>query len=787
MNRPAVPGGTGNSNNVDVVVSADISGVKPAMTEAKNEIRALALEVPKAGDAMRETAKAADVLKEGVGSLARDALGDLTEATGASRVGVEALAGSLGGIGAVAGMAAAAVLGLAVAYSTGHKESKGLTDALILTGNVVGQTTGQLNDMALSVSAATGATRGQAAEALKLAVSAGNVASENLGLVADSAVRMERTTGQSVDKTVKQFAELGKEPYEASRKLDGQYNYLTASVLRQIKTLEDQGRTTEAAMLAQNAFADAIANRTGEIEGNLGQIERGWNEIKKSVLGAWDAMKNIGRVKGPQEQIGDLKRQLATGGYDFALTENDIRKQISDLEAQAETEKRIGAEKEKQAAQDKARKVWNEDEVRWLNKREQKEREIAKVRSTGEAAGLDAKEIAGRVARVEEKYAEKTPRGRSGGGGKISDYDQTMRTLAERISVQQLELGSTEKLTAAEKEHAKWLADVDSGRKKLTASEIKAAEAKWQTLLGLEKENAEHQKYLAAVDKQEATNQKAYTATLDRIAAAERETELMGLSEAQISAVEQARLADALAIAAENGATPEMLAALREELTLRGKLTDALSARDLKKFELDDAKKAISDADKEMNEFAKSAAKNMQSALADFLFDPFADGADKMAQKFGQTIQRMIAEAASAQLTQALFGNIGKTGVVGSDSLVGKGMSWLGGLFGGGSSGASSASGLAASATENWIDFGGLGGIPAFAAGIDYVPHDMLALIHQGEKVTPAAQNKPGMQGGAISLTQHFHGPADARTVKRAGAAALREVSAISGNAVRYV
>ena len=755
-----MPGGTGSPNNVDVIVSTDISGVKPAMTEAKQEIASLAQEVPKAGDAMRDTAKAADVLKEGVGSLARDALGDLTEATGASRVGVEALAGSIGGIGAVAGIGAAAVLGLAVAFSTGHKESKALTDELVMTGNVVGQTTGQLNDLALSVSAATGATRGQAAEALKLAVSAGNVASDNLGLVSEAALRMERTTGQAIDKTVKKFAELGKEPYEASRKLDSQYNYLTASVLRQIKALEDQGRTTEAATLAQNAFFDAVSNRTAEIDGNLGTIERGWKSIKDAVLGAASAMANIGRTKGPQEQIADLKRQLATGGYDFALTEDDIRTQIAGLERQAEKEKQIGAEREKQAAQDRARKVWNEDEVRWLNKREQKEREIAKVRATGAAAGLDDKEIAGRVARVEEKYAEKTPKGRSG-GGKISDYDQTMRTLAERIAVQELELGSTEKLTAAEREHAKWLADVDTGRKKLTASERQAAEAKWQMLLGLEKENAEHQKYLAAVEKQESANQKAYTSTLDKIAAAERESELMGLTEAQISAVEQARLADAIAIAAENGATPEMLAALREELTLRAKLTDALSARDLKKYELEDAKKALKDADKEMNEFAKSAAKNMQSALADFLFDPFAQGADKMAQQFGKMIQRMIAEAASAQSTQALFGNIGKTGVIGSDSLVGKGIDWLSSTF------------------SDWL--------PSFDIGTDYVPRDMVAQIHKGERIVPAAQNKPGMQGGqTISQTLVFHGAAEPQQVKRAAAAGYRSAAGAMATAGRY-
>lgn len=64
----------------------------------------------------------------------------------------------------------------------------------------------------------------------------------------------------------------------------------------------------------------------------------------------------------------------------------------------------------------------------------------------------------------------------------------------------------------------------------------------------------------------------------------------------------------------------------------------------------------IIEASKEMTEFAIQAARNMQTALADFLFDPFDEGLKGMLTGFLTMIRRMVAEALAAQILKSIFG-----------------------------------------------------------------------------------------------------------------------------------
>lgn len=81
-----------------------------------------------------------------------------------------------------------------------------------------------------------------------------------------------------------------------------------------------------------------------------------------------------------------------------------------------------------------------------------------------------------------------------------------------------------------------------------------------------------------------------------------------------------------------------------------------------------------------MEEIAKQAAQNIQTAFADFLFDPFEGGLKGMLQNFSDTLRRMAAEAVSQQILGSLFQTLS-----GSSNGI---LSTIGGFLGGGLSGA---------------------------------------------------------------------------------------------------
>ena len=106
----------------------------------------------------------------------------------------------------------------------------------------------------------------------------------------------------------------------------------------------------------------------------------------------------------------------------------------------------------------------------------------------------------------------------------------------------------------------------------------------------------------------------------------------------------------------------------------------------------------------DMDRLELGALENAQDALADFLFDPFAEGIEGMVGQFADAMRRMVAEALSAKIMESAMGAFG-----------------LGGASGGASGGDGGAAALTSAATTLQASGGTLttsGGTLASAGGV---------------------------------------------------------------------
>jgi len=236
--------------------------------------------------------------------------GQLKDIFGSVGAAARALGGYIAGLVNPFTLVAAAAGTLAYAYMKGAEENEAFTKSLILTGNAAGTTALELSKMAASLDSGF-ITQSRAAEVLNTLAQSGNIGKESFERFAKAALEFEKAGGDSVENTIKAFAELGKAPLQASLRLSESTNYLTRSVYEQIRSLEEQGRTIDAAKVAQDAYASSIEASTPKLVNNIGSIERAWNALKGATVGSaaslFDSLANIGR---PDAELNSLRLQL---------------------------------------------------------------------------------------------------------------------------------------------------------------------------------------------------------------------------------------------------------------------------------------------------------------------------------------------------------------------------------------------------------------------------------------------------------------------------------------------
>lgn len=414
--------------------------------------------------------------------------GQLKDMFGGAGPAARALTGYIVGLINPLTVAAAGLGVVALAYYQGSIEADKFRQALVFTGNVTGDTTDSLAEMAKRIDDVSGTQR-QASAAIAEAAATGKFTSEQLEMVSRSAVLMENTVGKAISDTVKEFESLAKDPAKSVAELNQKYNFLTADIYAQIAALQEQGKTQDAATLAMNAYAEATEQRTQEIVNNLGIIERAWKSIKEGSSEAWDAVLDVGRKDTLYERLEEMDAQLEKArqqgprtlrgkplpGADIVALEAGRRlllEQIVLEELSAEEQQRKATlNQESISAQQQINKLLEDAKTKEEKKAaaiKEYNANLDKIRAADpNSALLSPASVAKGLAAIEEKFKETTK--------KVSDDSAKiyMMQLAQQEATLREQLDSNQKLGEAQKQLIKFeqqLSDIKE-KKTLTAQQ----------------------------------------------------------------------------------------------------------------------------------------------------------------------------------------------------------------------------------------------------------------------------------------------------------------------------
>lgn len=279
--------------------------------------------------------------------------GQLKDMFGGVGAAARALGGYVLGLVNPFTLAAAGAGALFLAYEKGREEVYQLEQALRASGGRLGVTAGQLTEMAKAIDS-EGFSRGAAVSALAEIAKTGAVAGGSLQNFTQIAMGLDRELGQPIAKTNEAFKALAEEPAKASQKLSKELYYLTVAQYEQIKALEEQGRKTEAATLAQGLYLAAFKSSADAARNNLNFLEIAWRGVGDVANWAGDRMseaaskgwRDITGTNTGEERLAEARQKLAAmqkpgyaWGFNLSMTER--RKAIDDQKYQVEYLERV--------------------------------------------------------------------------------------------------------------------------------------------------------------------------------------------------------------------------------------------------------------------------------------------------------------------------------------------------------------------------------------------------------------------------------------------------------------
>jgi len=535
-------------------------------------------------------------------------------------------------------VAAVAAGGLFLAYRSGASEAEAFNKSLILTGNNAKITAAGMADIARSVREASDSiTQSGAAAFLTEIATSGKVGAESLGRFTKAALEFEAAGGSAASEVAKAFSELANEPLKASVKLNESMNYLTRSTYEQVRALEEQGKFTDAARVAQDAYATAIEQRTPALVENLGYVESAWKRITSAARLAWGSVKEAGRSTELDQADAQLQNAINTGATEAEIRALEVKR-------------------------NRLREIENARRAEVKAQQEQNDRTKAGITLADQAAAAD-----GALAGQRRKVAEATALFSAATKGLAADSAEYRQAEADYLKTVSAVAKAEEDKTAARVAGGKKLTDAERERLAVIKQnrELQTAAVN-EYLKGLQ----DQQKLLEKTAADEAKRFAARESDLDRIREQIRaETDAaaaIGLSKSQLVELAAVKLEDAAAskerqaIDAEIiGDSPRIIQSYRDEAKALRDLAAAKRDTAAKQARQDMADDWAKETQQATQEWARASA-DIEKSITDALMRGFESGKG-FAENLRDTVVNMFKTLVLRPIVQAIVSPVAGT------------------------------------------------------------------------------------------------------------------------------
>ncbi len=352
----------------------------------------------------------------------------------------------------VAVVAALAVVATtaAVAFNSGSKESAEFANSLKLTNNAAGLTATSYEQLVRSAQDATGATAGAARDAAAAAAASGEFGQASIGPAITAITAYAQATGKTAEEAATNFKGIGRNAVQWAEEQNRTLNFLTVETYNHIRSLQEQGRTQEAAAVAMQAMTRQLAEQPQ----HLGFVERAAKSATSALANFWDAAKGIGRAETVGSQLDEVGKKLQAlearkpsgGGWlgqraeaDWSRERTVLTERQAMLQEQQRTEQKAASIKaesaEKNARAIEATKAVEKVRDETASPAQRREKELKAYRQHAAALKAVGQEISADQqkkdeAAIADKHKDPKAAG-GGGGGERSQMGRFEEALAE--------------------------------------------------------------------------------------------------------------------------------------------------------------------------------------------------------------------------------------------------------------------------------------------------------------------------------------------------------------------